>query len=101
MPPQIITATADASGTAVATLSGSVGVSIVVEQISVSNTAGVGTAEVFLDNVFLCGSSQGWLDSADGPPAIPLDQAASLSVKWFGVPAGTGCVAMFLGVQHS
>ncbi len=101
MPPRSVSATSvPGSTTATATFTTN-GIDMLIQQISVQNTAGVGQAEVFLDNAFVCGSSQGWIDSADGDPPIVMSAGATLTVVWTGLPAASsvGCVATFYGEQ--
>jgi len=97
MRPEPISATATAAGSAVADYSPVVPTSI--EQISVSTTGSSGTALVYLDNLFVLGSSQGWLDSADGPPPIDVNPGSHLQVRWTGAGAAVGCTALLMGQQ--
>ena len=99
MPPQTITAAADAGGNATALFNAG-GLAYSIEQISVvAQGSSTGTAEVFLNRQFICGTSQGWLDSADGTPARPLSRGDQLTVVWAGVAPGSSCQAVLLGEQ--
>jgi hypothetical protein len=100
MPPQIINAVATAAGAAVALFSASGGIRYAIQQIAVSTTGATGTAQVLLNNQFILGTSQGWLDSADGPPSIDLAPGDQLKVVWANAGAGASCTAVLLGEQY-
>lgn len=98
MPPILKSGTADVNGTATVTLQDPA-MDYSIEQISVSTGGTQGIAKVYRQQQFLIGTNQGWADSADGPPAIPLSAGEILSVVFSGVGAGVACFVSFYGQQ--
>lgn len=99
MPPIIKTAQASAGGAATVTLQDP-GISYTISQISVSASGGQGSANVYLNGVFVLGTTTGWADSADGPPPIDVGPGDALSIVWAGAAPGAACVAQFMGMQN-
>lgn len=68
-----------------------------VGHIAVSTNAGtvVTNAQVFLNQRFICGSSQGNGDSADGTP-VPVRSGDSIRTIWTNVPQNVVCVVQML-----
>jgi hypothetical protein len=96
---QTLSATVAANGTAAVTYYGPGIRRTVVEQISVTGTAGAAgtpSADVFLNGQFLCASSSAQ-DTASDPPYVKLDTGDSLQVAWAGMLAGSQVQALFLG----
>jgi len=98
MPPVVLNVTADANGNAEAKLS-DVAAAYLIQQVTVEATGGTGQCELRLNEGFVCGSTQGWQDSADGDPAVYVARGDQLRVVWSNVGPGVSCTALMLGLQ--
>jgi hypothetical protein len=91
-----VSATVAANGTASVRLDNLGARKTTVEQVSVTGT-GTGSADIFLNQTFVCASAAGAQDTASDSPPIKMTGADSLTVAWAGMTAGTTVSALFLG----
>lgn len=68
-----------------------------VMSIAISNNATtvVPTVFVYLDSIFICGSSAGLQDTADGSP-IPVKSGSQLTILWAAAANQSVCIAQLI-----
>jgi hypothetical protein len=98
MPPLTVSGTSPASGNITLTMPAQ-GVPVTVQQISVQTGGTTGTAAVFVNGQFFCGTSQASEDSADGLPYLPVDSGDTVTVQFEAVGVGVSVQATFWGEQ--
>lgn len=94
---QTVTATADASGNAVATITPYRRQVWRVDQVSIEAADGPGTATAALyKGSFLISPMVAQADAADGAPPVTLRPGERLHVRWSGLDPGNQARAIFI-----
>jgi hypothetical protein len=97
------TADVDAEGVAVITVQPPSNVAYRVDQVSVSGTSNkksgtqTGAANIFHNDIFVCASASGAMDTASDPPPLAVNPSETMTITWSGMMPGTPVYARIVG----